>query len=65
VYSATALSFFGFIIPFFTSIMGWFWLGEEVNIWFFISLIIVSFGLYLFYQEELKQGITVKHSGNK
>lgn len=59
-YSATALSFFGCMIPFFASIMGWLWLGEAVNMWFFVSLVIVSFGLYLFYQEELKQGFVVK-----
>lgn len=62
VYSATALSFFGFMIPFFASIMGWFWLGEEMNRWFFISLVVVSAGLYLFYQEELKHGITARNN---
>lgn len=62
VYSATALSFFGFIIPFFSAIMGWFWLGEEMNIWFFVSLVVVSVGLYLFYQEELKHGITARNN---
>ncbi len=59
IYSATALSFFCFIIPFFAAIMGWLWLGETMNIWFFVSLAIVSVGLYIFYQEELKNGITV------
>ncbi len=59
-YSTTALSFFCGMIPFFASIMGWLWLGEAMNIWFFVSLAIVSFGLYLFYQEELKQGFVVK-----
>ncbi len=59
VYSATALSFGTFIIPFFASILGWLWLGEVVDKWFFISFIIVSGGLYLFYQEELKHGYRV------
>ncbi len=56
IYSATVLSFFGFFTPAFGALFGWLWLGESVSISFFITLAFVAFGLFLFYQEELKQG---------
>ena len=52
-YSATLVAFFGFTEPFFAAILGLFFLGEAVSYIFLGSLIIVSAGLYLFYQEEL------------
>ena len=55
-YSATILSFFGFFTPLFSAIFGWYWLGETVSNVFFITTFLVTFGLYLFYQEELRQG---------
>ncbi len=55
-YSPTFLSFAGFTAPLFAALFGWMLLGETVSIGFFASIAIVAFGLYLFYQEELKAG---------
>lgn len=58
-YTATFLSFAGFMTPFFAALFGWFFLGEVITWTFFVSLAFVSCGLYLFYQEELKQGYSL------
>jgi len=55
-YTATLLSFVGFITPLFTALYDWLWLGISVNMSFFIASAIVGLGIYIFYQEELKQG---------
>ena len=55
-YTATLLSFAGFSCPLFAAIFGWFFLGEPVRLAFGLTLFIVSIALYIFYQEELKQG---------
>jgi len=55
-YTATLLSFVGFITPAFVALFDWLLLGIFVNYGFFIAIIILGFGIYLFYQEELKQG---------
>jgi drug/metabolite transporter (DMT)-like permease len=60
-YSATMLSFAGFITPLFAALYGWIFLGELVTWEFFFSLTVVSLGLFIFYQEELRQPITVTH----
>lgn len=54
-YSATFVSFAGFVTPLFTALFGWYYLGEIVTWPFYISALIVFAGLYTFYQEELKQ----------
>lgn len=59
-YSATILSFFGFVTPLFAALFGWFWLGETVSWHFFATVGLVAFGLYEFYQEELRQGYVLK-----
>ena len=56
-YSATFLSFAGFITPLFAALFGWFFLNEQVSWYFFTTVIIVFFGLYLFYKEELHNTI--------
>ncbi len=53
-YSATFLSFAGFSTPLFAALFGWLVRGEEVSWQFFISLAIIFFALYLFYQQELE-----------
>ena len=53
-YSATFMSFAGFVTPLFTALFGWFYLGEIVTWPFYLSTAIVFSGLFLFHQEELK-----------
>lgn len=55
-YTATLLSFAGFTAPLFAAVLGWFFLGETVSWDFFVATIFVLVGLYIFYQEELRQG---------
>ena len=54
-YSFTILSFAGFLCPVFGSFFGWFFLKEPITWHHFMSLALISIGLYLFYQEELKK----------
>lgn len=54
-YSPTLLSFFGFTTPLFAAVNGFLFLKEPISMAFMISVLIVSVGLYLFYQEELKE----------
>ncbi len=51
-YSATFLSFAGFLYPLFSAILGWFFLQESITINFFISAIIVGLALYIFNLSE-------------
>lgn len=55
-FSATFLSFAGFITPLLTALFGWYFLGETISWPFYLSAVIVFSGLLLFYQEELKAG---------
>ncbi len=56
-YSATFLSFAGFTTPLFAALFGWFFLDEQVSWQFFLTVIIVFVGLYLFYKDELPKKI--------
>ncbi|ADI37505.1 Conserved putative membrane protein [Waddlia chondrophila 2032/99] len=58
-FTATFMSFAGFTTPLFTAIYGWFFLSEVISSAFYLSAAIVFIGLFLFYQEELKQGYTI------
>jgi drug/metabolite transporter (DMT)-like permease len=53
-YTATFISFTGFIIPMFSALFGWFFLSEQIGMAFWISTVVVSIGLYIFYQDELR-----------
>lgn len=55
-YTATFLSFAGFLCPIFAAVLGWFCLCETISFSFIISCLVITFGLYLFYHEELRQG---------
>jgi drug/metabolite transporter (DMT)-like permease len=57
-YTATFLSFAGFTIPLFTALMQFIFFNAVIGIDFIITIIMVSTGLYIFYQEELEHGIT-------
>ncbi|MBP6892361.1 DMT family transporter [Candidatus Babeliales bacterium] len=59
-YTVTLLSFMGCIIPLFTAFFDWLLLGAQVTHHFFIALFIAGYGVYLFYQEELRQGYIKK-----
>lgn len=54
IYSATFVSFAGFITPLFAAFFGWLFLSEKIGWPFVSSLVIVFLGLFLFSQEELK-----------
>jgi len=59
-YTATFLSFMGLLSPIFASITGWIFLGEQLSWQIFVSTGIVSCGLWIVYQSELKQGYIKK-----
>jgi drug/metabolite transporter (DMT)-like permease len=62
-FTATLLSFAGLLSPFFASINSYLILGETPSP---VSTIIVSFGLWIVYQAELKQGyIELKRNRSK
>lgn len=55
-YTATFLSFVGFVTPLFSAFFEWLFFGTMVPQEFFITVCIVGAGIFIFYQEELKQG---------
>lgn len=56
-YTATFLSFCGFLTPIFTAILQWFIFKEPIGCDFLITTFFLLIGLYIFYQEELRHGI--------
>lgn len=54
-YSATFMSFTSFLGPIFAALYGWAFFHEKISWHFYASIIIVLTGLYIFYQDELKQ----------
>lgn len=59
-YTATFLSFMGLLSPIFASINSWLILGESPSWQILLSTSVVSLGLFIVYQAELKQGYIVK-----
>ncbi len=57
VYTATFISFAGFLGPLFAALYGWAFLKETITWHFYLSAIIVFFGLYLFYKDELQANV--------
>lgn len=53
-YSATFVSFAGFILPIFAALYGWGFMHETITWHFYASCTIVFIGLFLFHQDELK-----------
>lgn len=53
-YSATFLSFAGFITPLFAAFFGWIAFDETITWHFYVSFIIIVLALYIFYQDELQ-----------
>jgi len=61
-YSATFLSFAGFLGPLFSAFYGWLFLSEKITWHFYLSALIVFVGLFLFYHHELEMAGIAKHS---
>jgi len=55
-FTATFLSFMGLLSPIFASLNSWVVLGEKPSLIIFASTTVVSLGLWMVYQAELKQG---------
>lgn len=55
-YTATFLSFAGFLCPLFSIVFGALFLRESVPTHFIFSTLLVSIGLFIFYHEDLRQG---------
>lgn len=55
-YTATFVTCVDLTGPIFSAFFGWLFLGEKVNVMFFLSCAAVLGGIYMFYQEELRQG---------
>jgi drug/metabolite transporter (DMT)-like permease len=53
-FSATFMAFAGLTTPLFSALFGWIFHSEVPTSSFYVSLMIVSSGLLLFYQEELR-----------
>lgn len=60
-YTATFISFTGFIIPIFAALFGWIFLSEQISWHFVFSVCVVTVGLWLFYSEDLRQGYVTKN----
>jgi drug/metabolite transporter (DMT)-like permease len=54
-YSATFMSFTSFLSPIFAALYGWAFFQEKISWHFYASIMIVLTGLYIFYQDELRQ----------
>lgn len=59
-YTATFLSFMGLLSPIFASLNSWILLGEAPSWQILLSTSVVSLGLFIVYQAELKQGYILK-----
>jgi drug/metabolite transporter (DMT)-like permease len=55
-FTATFLSFIGLSTPLFAALFGYFFLNETVTWHFFISIAVLSLGLWIVYREELRLG---------
>lgn len=55
-YSATFLLFLMFVDPLYTALYAKLFLNEPLAPHFFVSVLLVFIGLYIFYREELKEG---------
>ena len=59
-FTATFVSFMGLLSPIFASLNSWVLIGEPPSLTILISTGVVSLGLFIVYQAELKQGYFMK-----
>lgn len=59
-YTATFMSLAGLTTPLFAALFAWIFFDDVVSLPFYISLIGISAGLLIFYQEELKESSSIK-----
>lgn len=57
-YTATFIACANALAPVLTALFSWWYLGERVGSMFFVSLVLITAGLWLFYQEELIQDVS-------
>jgi drug/metabolite transporter (DMT)-like permease len=57
IYPITLVAFAQLTVPFFTAFLSFVFLGETVEPVFFVSLFILTTSLWLFYKQELKEGL--------
>lgn len=58
-YTATFMTFTGLLGPLLAAFFDWIFFGEVVSWEFYMATAIVCVGLYIFYQEELRQGYLI------
>lgn len=61
-YTATFMSLAGLTTPLFAATFAWLCFGEIVTMPFYISMVGISAGLLIFYQEELRESSSIKVS---
>lgn len=54
-YTATFLTVAGLSSPLWTAFFGWLLLGETIGLTFIFSMIVISLGIIIFHQEEIKR----------
>lgn len=59
-YTATFLTFMSFVDPLYVALLSWLFLSESITWHFFVAVFLFVIGLFIFYQEELKQGYIVR-----
>jgi drug/metabolite transporter (DMT)-like permease len=54
-YSITFITFAGWLCPFFATFYEWFFMGGTITWHYYVSLVLVTIGLSVFYKDELKK----------
>lgn len=63
-FSATFMSFAGLVTPIFASLFGYIWLNEVITWHFFVAIALFTFGLIIFYREEITPMPVVESNAN-